>query len=108
MYIDGRWVHFASKSGLPDNAVYYKGTSFYFGLELKMKYGKLTEHQKQTLPEMKRNKVLFFICESVYDVYKSIEHVENNIIFMDEGYLIKNSIYALPEKQIEYRNKLKL
>lgn len=108
MYIDGRWVHFASKSGLPDNAVYYKNTSFYFGLELKMKYGKLTEHQKQTLPEMIRHKVLFFICESVYDVYKSIEHVENNIIFMDEGYLIKNSIYDLPEKQIEYRNKLKL
>lgn len=108
MYIDGRWVHFASKSGLPDNAVYYKNTSFYFGLELKMKYGKLTEHQKQTLPEMKRNKVLFFICESVYDVYKSIEHVENNIIFTDDGYLIKNSIYDLPEKQIEYRNKLKL
>lgn len=108
MYIEGRWVHFASKSGLPDNAVYYKGTSFYFGLELKMKYGKLTEHQKQTLPEMKRNKVLFFICESVYDVYKSIEHVENNIIFMDDGYLIKNTIYELPEKQIEYRNKLKL
>lgn len=108
MFIDGRWVNFASKSGLPDNAVYYKGTSFYFGLELKMKYGKLTEHQKQTLPEMERNKVLFFICESVYDVYKSIEHVENNIEFMADGYLIKNSIYELPEKQIEYRTKLKL
>lgn len=107
MFIDGRWVNFASKSGLPDNAVYYKGTSFYFGLELKMKYGKLTEHQKQTLPEMERNKVLFFICESVYDVYKSIEHVENNIEFMADGYLIKNSIYELPEKQIEYRTKLK-
>ena len=108
MYIEGRWVHFASKSGLPDNAVYYKGTSFYFGLELKMKYGKLTEHQKATLPEMIRNKVLFFICESVYDVYKSIEHVENNINFMADGYLIKNSIYDLPERQIELRTKLKL
>jgi len=108
MYIEGRWVHFASKSGLPDNAVYYKGTSFYFGLELKMKYGKLTEHQKATLPEMIRNKVLFFICESVYDVYKSIEHVENNINFMADGYLIKNSIYDLPERQIELRMKLKL
>jgi len=108
MYIEGRWVHFASKSGLPDNAVYYKNTSFYFGLELKMKYGKLTEHQKQTLPEMKRNKVLFFICESVYDVYKSIEHVENNINFTYEGYLIKNTIYELPERQIELRTKLKL
>lgn len=108
MYIEGRWVHFASKSGLPDNAVYYKGTSFYFGLELKMKYGELTEHQKVTLPEMIRNKVLFFICESVYDVYKAIEHVENNINFMADGYLIKNSIYDLPERQIELRTKLKL
>jgi len=108
MFIDGRWVHFASKSGLPDNTVFYKDTSFFFGLELKMKYGKLTENQKKTLPEMINKKVLFFICESVYDVYKSIEHVENNIEFINDGYFIKNSIYNLPEKQIEYRLKLKL
>lgn len=107
-FIEGRWVHFASKSGLPDNTVYFKNTSYYFGLELKMKYGKLTDKQKETLPEMHRKKVLFFICESVYDVYKAIEHVENNIEFSDDGYLIKNSIYQLSEKQIEYRNKLKL
>lgn len=108
MFIEGRWVHFASKSGLPDNTVYFKNTSYYFGLELKMKYGKLTDKQKETLPEMHRKNVLFFICESVYDVYKAIEHVENNIEFQDDGYFIKNSIYQLPEKQIEYRNKLKL
>ena len=108
MFIEGRWVHFASKSGLPDNTVYFKNTSYYFGLELKMKYGKLTDKQKETLPEMHRKNVLFFICESVYDVYKAIEHVENNIEFKDDGYFIKNSIYQLPEKQIEYRNKLKL
>lgn len=108
MFIEGRWVHFASKSGLPDNTVYFKNTSYYFGLELKTKYGKLTDKQKETLPEMHRKNVLFFICESVYDVYKAIEHVENNIEFQDDGYFIKNSIYQLPEKQIEYRNKLKL
>lgn len=108
LFIEGRWVHFTSKSGLPDNAVYYKNTSFYFGLELKMKYGKLTKHQQETLPEMTQKKILYFICESVYDVYKSIEHVENNIEFISDGYIIKNSIYELPEKQIEYRNKLKL
>lgn len=108
MFIEGRWVHFASKSGLPDNTVYFKNTSYYFGLELKMKYGKLTDKQKETLPEMHNKKVLFFICESVYDVYKAIEHVENNIDFSDGGYLIKNSIYNLSEKQIEYRSKLKL
>jgi len=107
-FIEGRWVHFASKAGLPDNAIYYPKTSFYFGCELKMKYGKLTEHQKQTLPEMIRNNVLFFICESVYDVYKSIEHVENNITFTDNGYLIQNTIYELPERQIELRTKLKI
>lgn len=108
MFKDGRWIHFASKSGLPDNTVFYKNTSFFFGLELKMKYGKLTEHQKKTLPEMIQKRVLFFICESVFDVYKSIEHVENNINFTDEGYLIKNSIYELPERQIELRNKLRI
>lgn len=108
MFIDGRWVNFASKSGLPDNTVFYKDTSFFFGLELKMKYGKLTEHQKNTLSEMIRKKVLFFICESVFDVYKSIEHVENNIILNDDGYLVRDTIYELSEKQLEYRNKLKL
>lgn len=108
MFKDGRWIHFASKSGLPDNTLFYKNTSFFFGIELKMKYGKLTDGQQKTLPEMNSKKVLFFICESVYDVYKSIEHVENNIDFSDDGYSVKNSIYELPEKQIEYRNKLKI
>jgi len=108
MFKDGRWIHFASKSGLPDNTVFYKNTSFFFGLELKTKYGRLTEKQKETLPEMIAKKVLFFICESVYDVYKSIEHIENNIEYNDNGYFIKNSIYQLPEKEKEYRTKLKL
>lgn len=108
MFIDGRWVHFASKSGLPDNTVFYKNTSFFFGLELKMKYGKLTEHQKKTLHEMIQKKVLFFICESVMDVFLSIEHIEKNIDVSENGYLIKNNIYDLSDKQIEYRKKLKL
>lgn len=108
MFKDGRWIHFASKSGLPDNTLFYKDTSFFFGVELKMKYGRLTEGQQKTLPEMAQKKVLFFICESVYDVYKSIEHVENNIEFTDNGYIIKNTIYNLPEQQIKYREKLKL
>ena len=108
MFKDGNWVHFASKSGLPDNTVFYKNTSFFFGLELKMKYGKLTEHQKKTLPEMTQKKVLFFICESVFDVYLAIEHIENNIEFNSESLTIKNSMYELSEKQIKYREKLKL
>lgn len=108
MFTDGRWVHFASKAGLPDNTVFYKDTSFYFGLELKMKYGKLTDGQKKTLPEMVRKKVLFFICESVYEVYKAIEHIENNVEFMSNGLFIKNSIYELPDIENNHRIKLKI
>lgn len=108
MFKDGRWIHFASKSGLPDNSVFYKNTSLFFGLELKLKHGSLTKHQKETLPEMIQKKVLFFICESVFEIYKAIEHVENNIEKSEEGILIKNSIYDLPEWQINTRLKLKL
>ena len=107
-FMDGRWVHFASKAGLPDNAVFYKNSSFYFGLELKLPSGRLSEKQKETLPEMMQKNVLFFICESVYDVYKSIEHVEKNIDFTDNGFFIKNEIYELSDRQIEMRKKLKL
>jgi hypothetical protein len=107
-YIEGRWVSFASKAGLPDCTVYYKNTSFYFGIELKLKHGKLTEKQKETLPEMIQNNVLFFICESVLDVYLAISHVENNIIFESDKTIILNSIYQLDERQTKIRQKLKL
>mgnify|MGYP003642241667 FL=1 len=107
-FMNGRWVHFASKSGLPDNTVFYKDTSFYFGMELKLPRGVLTKHQKETLPEMIRQNVLFFICQSVYDVYKCIEHIENNTSFTEDSFIVKNSIYALNETQINYRRRLKL
>ena len=107
-FIDGRYVHFASKSGLPDNTVFFPHTSFYFGLELKLKKGYLTEHQKVTLPEMTENKVLFFIIESVFDAYKAIEHVEKNITSNGNETIIKSSIYDLDERQTSLRNKLKL
>ena len=108
MYKDGRWVHFASKSGLPDNTVFYKDTSFYFGLELKIPYGKLTKHQKETLPEMIEQNVLFFICQSVYDVYKAIEHIETHTETTEDSFIISNSIYNLDATQMNYRKKLKL
>lgn len=108
MYKDGRWVHFASKSGLPDNTVFYKNTSFYFGLELKLPYGKLTKHQKETLPEMIEQNVLFFICQSVYDVYKAIEHIETHTELTEDSFIISNSIYNLDDTQKEYRRKLKI
>jgi len=107
-FIKDRWVHFASKNGLPDNTVFYNDTSFYFALELKLPKGLLTSYQKETLPEMTQKKVMFFICESVYDVYKCIEHVENNIIFTDESTIIYNSIYDISERQLQLRKRLKI
>lgn len=108
MFKDGRWVHFASKSGLPDNTVFYKNSSFFFGIELKLPNGRLTEHQKQTLPEMIQRGVLFFIAESVYDVYKIIEFVEKNIEETKENFIVNKNIYNLFEREIELRKKLKL
>lgn len=107
-FIKDRWVHFASKNGLPDNTVFYNNTSFYFALELKLPKGSLTSYQKETLPEMTLKKVLVFICESVYDVYKCIEHVESNIIILENETTIYNSIYDLPKRQTELRTRLKL
>jgi superfamily II DNA or RNA helicase len=108
MFKDGRWIHFASKAGLPDNSVFYGKTSFFFGLELKLKHGRLTDKQIETLPEMTQNNILFFICESVFDVYLAIEHVEKNIVFDDDCLKISNKIYQLEPRQIELRQKLKI
>lgn len=107
-YIKDRWVHFASKNGLPDNTVFYDNTSFYFALELKLPKGTLTDYQKVTLPEMTLKKVLFFICESVYDVYKSIEHIEKNLIIDDEKLTVFNTVYNIDERQIQLRNRFKI
>ena len=92
MFKDGRWVHFTSKQGLPDCTVFYNKSSLFFGLELKLPKGYLTEHQQKTLPEMVNKNVLFFICESVYHVYKAIEHIELNIIDNDELFIVKKEI----------------
>jgi len=108
MFKDGRWVHFASKSGLPDNTVFYKNSSFFFGIELKLPNGRLTEHQKQTLPEMIQRGVLFFIAESVYDVFKIFEFVEKNIEETEDNFIVNKNIYNLFEREIELRKKLKL
>jgi superfamily II DNA or RNA helicase len=108
MFKDGRWIHFASKNGLPDNTVFYKNSSLFFGLELKLKTGRLTEHQLKTLPEMKSKGVLFFICESVYDVFLAITHIENNIIDNEDYFVVNKEVYKLPEWQINLQNKLRL
>jgi len=108
MYENGRWVHFTSKPGLPDWTVYYKETSIYFGLEMKLKKGRLTEKQRQTLPEMQQRGVLFFICESILHIFLAIEHIEKNI--KDEGNIIfvNRDVYNMPDWQKEIRKKLKL
>jgi superfamily II DNA or RNA helicase len=107
-FMDGRWVSFTSKPGLPDNALFLGGTSLYIGIELKLPKGYLTPNQKITLPQMISNGILVFICESIYDIYKAIEHVESNVIQTEEYTMIMNTIYELPERQLELRRKLKL
>lgn len=107
-FIEGRWVNFASKAGLPDNAVFYKRSSLYFGIELKLPKGVLTDHQRKTLPEMTRSRVLFFIAESVLDCFLIIEFIESNLIEYSGTTIIKHEIYDLFDRQIELRNKLKL
>lgn len=108
MFKDGRWVHFASKSGLPDCTTFYKATSLYVGIELKLPHGRLTPHQKQTLPEMAQRNVLFFIAESVFDVYKIIEFVESHVTENEDSIIINKAIYNLFPREIELRNKLNL
>jgi superfamily II DNA or RNA helicase len=105
MFKDGRWINFASKSGLPDCTMFFNFSSIYVGIELKTKAGILTEHQKQTLPEMVQRGVLVFFAQSVYDVYLIIQHLENNVIKTDNGTMILNSVYDYPPKQREYFKK---
>lgn len=102
-FIDGRWVHFASKNGLPDCTVFYKNTSMFFGLELKLPKGTFTKHQKETLPEMDKQKVLYFVCQSVFDVFRSICHIEKNFIDRENFYLVKKTIYKYPEWQMKLK-----
>jgi len=102
-FIDGRWVHFASKNGLPDCTVFYKDSSMFFGLELKLQKGTFTKHQKETLPEMERKNVLYFVCQSVYDVFRVICHIEKNFIERENFYCVKKEIYNMPEWQKKLR-----
>lgn len=101
--MNDRWVHFTSKSGLPDCTVFYKNTSMFFGIELKLPKGTFTKHQKETLPEMDKQKVLYFVCQSVFDVFRAICHIEKNFIDRDNFYLVKKQIYTYPEWQQKLR-----
>jgi superfamily II DNA or RNA helicase len=108
-FIKDRWVHFASKNGLPDNTVFYRNTSFFFGLELKLGggRGKLTTHQQETLPEMTMARVLFFIVENVMDVYLAIKHIEMHLDNTD-GLRVSDEVYVLSERQCALRKRLNI
>lgn len=105
-FMNGRWVHFTDKNGLPDITLIHK--SVYIGLELKLPRGRLTKHQKETLPEFIQNKVHFFIIENVIDLFESLEKVQQNIIETEEGVLIKSNLFQLSDTQKKYRKKYKL
>jgi superfamily II DNA or RNA helicase len=104
--IDGQWVNFTDKPGLPDFTLIYRG--LYVGIECKMPHGRLTKHQKQTLPEMIDDGLLLFFATSVIDVFDAIEHLERYIRHIDNGLYISDEVFDLPEWQVEYRQKFKL
>ena len=104
--MNGNWVHFASKNGLPDCTVFYKNTSMFFGLELKLPKGTFTKHQKETLPEMDKQKVLYFVCQSVFDVFRAICHIEKNVIDKENFFVVKKTIYNYPEWQMNLKLKI--
>ena len=107
-YMDGRWVHFASIAGLPDCTVFTRLGSVYIGIELKLPKGYLSEKQKDTLPMMIHSGLNVFIAESVAEVHDIIEFVTKNVIEIENGFVVSNNIYNLPERQLYYRKKFKL
>jgi len=104
--IQGRWVVFTDRNGLPDITVIYK--SVYVGLELKLPHGYLTDGQKKTLPELVQNKTAFFIIENIIDLFNAMELIKNSIIDSADGVLIKNELFELSTEQLNYRRKYKL
>lgn len=103
-----RYVQFTSKAGLPDVTVFLSIGSFYFGIEVKMPAGKLTEHQKETLPNMIENGIFVNFAENVFDVYKTLLHVEENVLRKEGKIEVLDSLYNLNEQQEKYFKKHKL
>ncbi len=106
LFTDGRYVHFTDRKGLPDISCFYHG--IYVGMELKLPKGRLTEYQKQTLPEMIDNGLLIFFVESVVDVFEIIEHLEEHIRDVDGNYIMDKKVFDMPEKQKQYRRRHKI
>jgi hypothetical protein len=106
LYVDGRYVHFTDKKGLPDITVLYK--TVYVGIELKLPRGSLTKDQIKTLPQIIEKGNNIFFAQSVIDLFDIIEHLNTNIISSANCVTINNNIYILPENQLQYREKYKL
>lgn len=102
LYVEGRYVHFTDKKGLPDITLLYHGV--YFGIELKMPRGQFTKHQKVTLPEMMENNVNFFVIDSFNELFLCLEIIQECVIPMVDSVVVKP--ITLTETQIKYRNKL--
>jgi superfamily II DNA or RNA helicase len=104
MFKDGRWIQFTDRKGLPDIAVIYNGV--YIGIELKMKTGAFTKHQKETLPLMIEAGVYVYVVDNFEELFNITESIRENIIKTSEGILIKNKLLSMSDQQKKYRKKL--
>jgi len=107
-YKKPRWVHFTDIKGLPDITMFAKFASVYIGLELKVPNAPFTDNQKATLPKFHKEGIIFFIVDSINELWAIIKHIRRNVVETPDGILIKNSVKNLWEHQIKYRNKLKI
>lgn len=97
-----RFIRFTSKSGLADISCFLD--CIYFGIEIKLPKGRLTDKQRETIPEQVSCGVLIFFAESVSDVFDIINWVEKHW----DGSKMDQGVYDLYDKQIEYYRKHKL
>jgi len=104
LFKDGRWIHFTDRKGLPDIAVIYNGV--YIGIELKMKTGTFTKHQKETIPLMVGAGCNVFVVDNFEELFNITESMKDNIVKTDDGILIRNKFFELSDSQKKYRRKL--
>jgi len=100
-FISNRWVHFASKSGLPDITIMYKG--FYVGLELKIKNKSFTEKQKVTIPELEANGCCVKVVTDIVELYNIIQDIEKYVTETDGVISVDKKLFI--DDEIQKRNK---
>ena len=104
MFKDGRWIQFTDRKGLPDITVIYNGV--YIGIELKMKTGAFTKHQKVTIPLMIESGIHVYVVDNFEELFFITESLKDNIVKTSEGILIKNKLLSMSDSQKKYRKKL--